>query len=127
MKFKVGDKVKVVDSIYESDIGKIGVVSKKEVADNLGDIEGGYILDIQRECENPYFYESELEKIEVISEEEYKKAIDSLMKENKELQGQLEYADKQLEKQAEIILKLEDHAHELHDRLVEEIKGGEIC
>lgn len=130
MKFKVGDKVKVVDAMDECDIGKVGIISEVEDVNTFWYSEKRYKLYNQDECQDSFFYEYELQsvhedevqEVKTIGEEEYKKALDNLIKENKELQCQLEYADKQLERQANIIDKLEDYAHELHDNLIEKIK-----
>ena len=128
---KVGDIVKVVRDVNDGmekedsakDVGTVGVIAKTIDAMSLADAEDGYFLDIQKNCIEPYFYESQLEITEKVREEEYEQAINNLMEENKDLIEQLDYADKQLEKQAKIIEGLEDLAHELHDKLIARIKG----
>lgn len=111
--------VKVLQHVYKSELGK-------EFKVELNELD----LYVDEEKEK---LKSELERITEAQKDTLGRFKESrglnqeLIKENKDLQEQLDYADKQLEKQAEIILKLEDHVHELHDRLVEEIKGGEIC
>lgn len=107
--------VKILQHVYNSELGK-------ELKVELNELDP-YVDEEKEKLKAELKRITEAQKDTLKRFKESRELNQELIKVNKDLKAQLDYADEHLERQANIIDKLEDYAHELHDKLIEKMKG----